>query len=44
MFRGAPLPSMFFFILPVGTLDLFFLGGGGGGIFCSGILFRVFYF
>ena len=30
IFRGVPLPSIFFF-LPVGTLDLLFGGGGGGG-------------
>ena len=30
IFRGVPLPSIFFF-LPVRTLDLLFGGGGGGG-------------
>ena len=34
IFRGVPLPSMFFFSLPVGTLDLLF--GGGGGIILFG--------
>ena len=37
IFRGVPLPSMFF-SLPVGTLDLLF-GGGGGGIFCAESIF-----
>ena len=43
--QGSSL-TLYIFILPVGTLDLLFGGGGGGGggIFCSGILFRVFYF
>ena len=40
IFRGVPLPSIFFF-LPVGTLDLLFGGGGGGGIFCSETIFYV---
>ena len=30
IFRGVPLPSIFFSLL-VGTLDLLFGGGGGGG-------------
>ena len=42
IFRGVPLPSIFFF-LPVGTLDLLFGGGGGGGgTFCLGTLFLCF--
>ena len=35
--QGSSL-TLYIFILPVGTLDIF-LGGGGGGIFCSGTLF-----
>ena len=31
IFRGVPFPSMFF-ILPVGTLDILF-GGGGDVVF-----------
>ena len=32
IFRGVPLPSIFFF-LPVGTLDILFGGGGGDILF-----------
>ena len=35
--QGSSL-TLYIFILPVGTLDLLF-GGGGEGIFCSGTLF-----
>ena len=32
IYRGVP--SLYVFILPVGTLDLLFGGGGGGVVFC----------
>ena len=42
IYRGVP--SLYVFILPVGTLDLFFGGGGGGGgVFCY-VLFSCFGF
>ena len=40
IFKGVPLPSMFF-ILPVGTLDFLFGGGGGGGYFVRVLCFYV---
>ena len=44
IYRGVP--SLYVFILPVGTLDLLFGGGGGGGgggVFCY-VLFSCFGF
>ena len=46
IYRGVP--SLYVFILPVGTLDLLFGGGGGGGwgyfvMFCFHVLVLVVY-